>query len=292
MKHFHFEKNKYGRELLMDIGSYTDISNYFFESIVHSTDFYEIIFFSNGNGFLELDNQKIKVENNTIIFISPFQNRKWFVDKSKINCHFLFFKDDFLSNFFSDKLFSFKLQYFYNKTKPLSITIQESQLHKYLEVFEDIFLELKEFTSDSEHIIRSLLYFTLIKLNRIYSETHQLSAETENNTTSFMFKQLLQTEVRNNRSIIYYSQKLGVSRITLNKCIKKQFGLTSSEMIDEFLLFEIKSLLLYTKLNINEITDLVHFAESNHLSRFFKRHTNITPKEYRKNYQNGSFIIQ
>ena len=63
-------------------------------------------------------------------------------------------------------------------------------------------------------------------------------------------------------------------------------------MIDEFLLFEIKSLLLYTKLNLNEITDLVHFAESNHLSRFFKRHTGITPKQYRRNYQNGSFIIQ
>ena len=291
MKHFHFEKNKYGRELLMDIGSYNDISNYYFEPIVHSTDFYEIIFFSNGNGFLELDNQKIKVENNTIIFISPFQNRKWFVDKSKMNCHFLFFKDDFLSNFFSDKLFSFKLQYFYNKTKPLSITIQESQLHKYLEVFEDIFLELREFKSDSEHIIRSLLYFTLIKLNRMYSDTHQLSSETENNTISFMFKQLLQTEVRNNRSINYYSQKLGVSRVTLNKYIKKQFGCTSSAMIDEFLLFEIKSLLLYTKLNINEITDLVNYSESNHLCRFFKKHTNATPKKFRNNYQNGSSII-
>lgn len=291
MKHFHFVKNKYGRELLMDIGSYNDIPNYFFEPIVHSTDFYEIIFFSNGNGFLELDNQKINIENNTIIFISPFQNRKWYLDKSEINCHFLFFKDDFLSNFFSDKLFSFKLQYFYNKAKPLSIKITNTQLFKFQEVFQDILLELKEFKSDSEHIIRSLLYFTLIKLNRLYSETHQLSSETENNTTSFMFKQLLQGEVRNNRSIDFYSKKLSVSRITLNKCVKKQFGITSTEMIDEFVMFEIKSLLLYSKLNVNEIANLINFSEANHLTRFFKRHTKITPKEYRSNYQNGSYII-
>jgi AraC family transcriptional regulator, transcriptional activator of pobA len=291
MKHFHFVKNKYGRELLMDIGSYNDIPNYFFEPILHCTDFYEIIFFSNGNGFLELDNQKINIENNTVVFISPFQNRKWYLDKNRINCHFLFFKDDFLSNFFSDKLFSFKLQYFYNKTKPLFIRISETHLRKYKEVFDDIFIELKEFKSDSEHIIRSLLYFSLIKLNRYYSETYQLSSETENNTISFMFKQLLQSEARNNRTILFYSQRLGVSRITLNKCIKKQFGITCSEMIDQFVLFEIKSFLQYSKLNINEIADLCNFSEPNHLSRFFKRHTNMTLKEYKSNYQNGSYFI-
>jgi AraC family transcriptional regulator, transcriptional activator of pobA len=291
MKYFQFVKNKYGIELLMDIGSYNDISNYFFEPILHNTDFYEIIFFSKGNGFLELDNQKINMENNTVIFISPFQNRKWHLDKSKIECHFLFFKDDFLSNFFSDKLFSFKLQYFYNKTKPLFIKISNTHLLKFQVMFQDILLELKDFKSDSEHIIRSLLYFTLIKLNRFYSEIHLLSSETENNTTSFMFKQLLQSEIRNNRTIDFYSQKLGVSRITLNKCVKKQFGMTCSEMIDEFIMFEIKSMLAYSTLNISEIANLFNFSESNHLTRFFKRHSNITPKEYRNNYQNGSNII-
>jgi AraC-like DNA-binding protein len=291
MKHFHFVKNKYGRELLMDIGSYNDIPNYFFEPLLHNTDFYEIIFFINGNGYLELDDQRINIEKNIVIFISPFQNRKWFVDKSKINCYFLFFKDDFFSIFFSDKLFSFKLQYFYNKTKPLFVKISDKQLFKYKEVFEDLFIELKEFKSDSEHIIRSLLYFTLIRLNRCFAETYQLSSETENNTISFMFKQLLQSEVKNNKTISFYSQKLGVSRITLNKCVKDQFGITCSEMMNEFLLFEIKSLLLYSNLNINEIADLLNFSESNHLSRFFKRHTNITPREYRSHYQNGSNII-
>lgn len=291
MKHFHFVKNKYGRELLMDIGSYNDIPNYFFEPILHSTDFYEILFFTNGNGYLDLDNQKINIEKNVVIFISPFQNRKWFVDKSKMDCYFLFFKDDFLSDFFLDKLFSFKLQYFYNKTKPLFIKISDKQLIKYKEIFEDLFLELKEFKSDSEHIIRSLLYFTLIRLNRSFAETYQVSSETENNTTSFMFKQLLQLEVRNNKTIFFYSQKLGVSRVTLNKCVKSQFGITCSEMINEFLLFEIKSLLLYSRLNINEIAYLINFSEPNHLSRYFKRHTNMTPKKYRSVYQNGSYII-
>lgn len=96
--------------------------------------------------------------------MSSFQNRKRFVDKSKIKCHFLFFKADFLSNFFSDKLFSYKLQYFYNKTKPLFIIVSEAQMHKYQEIFNDIFIELKEFKSDSEHIIRSIIIFYFNKI--------------------------------------------------------------------------------------------------------------------------------
>lgn len=57
---FHFLENKYGRELLMDIGNYIDIPNYFFEPIVHRTDFYEIVFIEKGNGFLNLMTKKLR----------------------------------------------------------------------------------------------------------------------------------------------------------------------------------------------------------------------------------------
>lgn len=287
MKQFKFQKNKYGIELLMDIGTYNDIPEYFFESALHNTDFYEIVFFARGNGYLELDQQKIKISNNTIVFISPFQKRKWFVEKSKIDCHFLFFQDSFLSKFFSDKLFSFRLQFFYNKTKPLFIRISTAHLGQLQNIFKELLAEINAFQSDSEHIIRALLYFILIKLNRLFSECYQLSAETENNIIAFTFKQLLQSDIRMNRNVDYYARKLGVSRITLNKSVKNQFGITVSKMINEFILFEVKSYILYTNLNINEIADLINFSEANHFTRFFRNNTGYSPKEFRLAYQNG-----
>lgn len=291
MRTFKFLKNKYGVELLIDIGTYKDITNYFFESELHDTDFYELIFFAKGNGYLELDQQRIEISDNTIIFISPFQKRKWFLDKEKVDCYFLFFQDSFLSNFFSDKLFSFRLQFFYNKTKPLFIKVNDGLFLQLQNTIQELINEIKAFKSDSEHLIRALLYFMLIKLNRVYSEQYQLSSETQNNGIAFMFKELLQHEVTKIRNIDHYAQKLGISRITLNKCIKKQFGITVSEMVDEFILFEIKSQLLYTKLNINEISYLLQFSEANHLTRFFKTQTGVSPKEFRNTYQNGSSII-
>lgn len=291
MKTFKFVKNKYKVQLLIDIGTNRSITNYFFESQVHQTDFYEIIFFRKGNGFLALDQQRIDIRDNTIIFISPFQKRKWFVDKSKLECYFLFFQDSFLSNFFSDKLFSFKLQFFYNKTKPLFIQAKSSLFSQMLDTIQELLNEIKAFRSDSEHIIRALLYFMLIKLNRAYAEQYTLSNETENNRIAFMFKKILQNEVTKIRNIDYYAQQLGISRVTLNRSIKEQFGITVSEMVNEFILFEIKSLLSYTNLNINEISYQLQFSQPNHLTRFFKSQTGISPKEFRNAYQNGSSVI-
>lgn len=291
MKIFNFLKNKYEVELLMDLGTYKDIPQYFFESELHCADFYEIVFFIKGNGFLQLDQQTINITDNTVIFISPFQKRKWFVNKAEIDCYFLFFQDSFLSIFFSDKLFSYRLQYFYNKTKPLFISITDEFMVKLYDLFKEIHHEIKALKLDSEHIIRALLYFILIKLNRAYAKVYFLSSETEENTTAFRFKEILQKEVVNNRGIDFYANQLGISRITLNKRIKSQFGITVSEMVDEFILFEIKTHLLYSQQNINEIAYLLNFSEANHLTRFFKKHTGTSPKEFRNTYQNGSSII-
>ncbi|HLP38970.1 helix-turn-helix transcriptional regulator [Lacibacter sp.] len=291
MKLFQFSKNKYGAELLMDIGTNTSIPNYFFESELHNTDFFEIVFFTTGNGILELDQQKIEISDNTVVFISPFQRRKWFVNKSEINCHFLFFQDGFLSKFFSDKLFSYRLQFFFNKTKPLFIKVDNVFWLQLRVIFEELIAEIKELRSDSEHIIRSLLYFILIKLNREYSDNYQLSAETETNFIAFKFKQLLQNEITKSRNVDYYARRLQVSRVTLNRCVKAQFGIAVSEMINEFLIFEIKSHLLYSNFSIKEIAGLLDFSEAHHLTRYFKRSAGLSPTDFRVAYQNGSSVF-
>ncbi|MBA4257806.1 MAG: AraC family transcriptional regulator [Chitinophaga sp.] len=291
MQLFNFSRKKYGVEFLMDLGTYNDIPNYYFKNDLHCTDFFEIIFFSNGNGYLELDNQRIEIQANTVLFISPYQKRKWFVNKHEIDCYFLLFQEGFLSDFFSDKLFIFKLQYFYNKRHPLAIQIEKKLLEQLHSLFNELKSEFKCIKSDSKHLVRSILYFVLIKLNRLYAVQYHISEETETNQLAYLFKQLLVNNIQLHRDINFYAQKLGVSRVTLNKYIKLQFGVTVSEMIDEYFLFEIKSLLLYSQFSIKEIADKFAFSEPNHLSRFFKNYTGLTPTEFISAYQKGRSII-
>lgn len=291
MQVFNFSRKKYGVEFLMDLGTYNDIPNYYFKNELHCTDFFEIIFFSKGNGYIELDNQRIVIEANTILFISPYQKRKWVVNQHEIDCYFLLFQDGFLSDFFSDKLFIFKLQYFYNKRNPLTIQVKIDLLEQLHGLFNELMSELKSIKSDSKHLVRSILYYVLIKLNRLYAVQYQISEETETNHLAYLFKQLLVNNIQLHRETNFYAKKLGVSRITLNKHVKLQFGVTVSEMIDEYLLFEIKSLLLYSQYSIKEIADKFAFSEANHLSRFFKNYTGLTPTNFKLSYQKGSSII-
>ena len=287
MRLFKFSKNKYGVELLMDIGSYQDIPDYFFEDAYHRCDFYEILFFTRGNGSLLLDQQEILIRDQTLVFISPFQIRRWRVDKTRIECHFLLFKNDFLAAFFSDQLFSFRLQFFYQKSHPLVLPVSKEVFDTYQQVLQEIKREILHYQSDSEHIIRSLLYFILIKLNRAYAAHYLISPETENNRIAFKFKALLLKEAGKHRNVDFYSHKLGISRVTLNKSIQEQFGISASAMIDEFAIGAIKSLLIHHSDSVKEIAAHLHFSEANHLTRYFKHLVGVTPRAFRLSYQNG-----
>lgn len=286
---FHFAKSKYGIELLMDIGTYKDIPNYYFESVLHYCDFYEIVIFKKGKGYLELDNKIVEIGCNIVVFLSPFQKRKWFVEKRSIECVFLFFQDTFLTKFFTDKLFAYKLQYFYNKFHPLTLILSSSEADRLLSVCDDLYKEIKNLHTESEHLIRALLYYILVWLNRAYANCYGLSSET--NLLAVCFKSLLQQQVIKYRNVDYYSNKLKISRVTLNKCITKHYGITVSEMIDNFILYEIKERLLYSNLNMKEIAFQLNFSEANHMSRFFKAKTGYTLTNFRKAYQNGISVF-
>jgi AraC-like DNA-binding protein len=76
----------------------------------------------------------------------------------------------------------------------------------------------------------------------------------------------------------------------LNTHIKKQFGITVSEMIQEYTVAEIKSRLAYTNLSIKEIAAHLNFSEPQHLTRFFKNATGLSPNDFRNTYQNGRSV--
>ena len=105
MRTFHFDKNKYGASVQMDLARFEETPVFFFSPEVHCTDFFEILIFREGNGFLLLDGKKIPLAGNTFIFVSPFQKRQWYVDRAGIAGFFLIFEKDFLNDFFADKFF-------------------------------------------------------------------------------------------------------------------------------------------------------------------------------------------
>jgi AraC-like DNA-binding protein len=68
----------------------------------------------------------------------------------------------------------------------------------------------------------------------------------------------------------------------LSEVVKETSGKSPKDWIIDYSLLEIKELLKNSSLNIQEITIRTKFLNQSALGRFFKRHTNMSPSEYRE----------
>lgn len=95
------------------------------------------------------------------------------------------------------------------------------------------------------------------------------------------FLELLGIHIKHYHGIKNYADLLHVSPKYLSQTIKKSAGKTAGEYIDERLVLEAKILLQRSDLSIGQVADSLHFADQFIFSKYFKRHTGMTPKAYR-----------
>ncbi len=255
---------------------------------MYTTDSFEIYFFKKASGSVVLNQRKIQVRDNTILFMSPFQKRQWKLEERDLDFTFLIFQEDFLNDFFADKLFTYRLLYFYQLDYPLDLPVTGAEMASICEKLTEIKSELVYPKVDSEHLVRSLLYYILLKLNRQYATQHHLPLEKPENNYAYQFKKLIEQHVREKQRINEYAALLGISRITLNKAVQAQFNVTATHLLKQRLVFEIKNYLIHAEFTVHEIAQTLHFSEPNHLMRFFKAQTGLTTSQFLADYQNGT----
>jgi AraC family transcriptional activator of pobA len=288
MKHIKFNKTLCGVDFLLNVIN-VDASNHEpFSCDLQTADFFQIVFVHRGDGSLLLNDQSIDLRDNQVLFISQNQKYKWDTDPASLEATFLVFQEDFLNAFFSDQYFTYRLLYFYQTEFPLLLQIDMEAKLQFASQLQEIKSELVKPQSDSVHLIRSILYYLLAKLNRTYAGEYEISVSDMTENLAFQFRKLAETNIRSKQRVDDYADMMKVSRITLNKVVKKQFNQTTSEFLKSRLIHEIKMELIYSNKSIDQLSQDFSFSESNHFSRFFKMQMGITPSDYRINYQNGS----
>jgi len=281
IKTYHFLPCKYGSELLLDLGRIETLKNYVRDRTLHQLSFYEIVFIEEGSGTFSLDGKRMSIAPQTIIFISPGQIRRWEV-KEKIKGYTLFFEKDFLHLFFSDELFLYRFQYFHQYSQPSEMKIDETSFGKCLELLQEIKEEFAQIQNDSNHLIRSVLYQLLIVLNRYYAGIYHVQRDTYVHADFYRFRSLLEEKFLEDQTVEAYTKMLNVSSGFLNKICRQFSGLTAQQMIHHKLISEIKKQLHRNK-SAKEICYEFGFSDPSNFNRFFKKMTQITPQQYRKN---------
>jgi len=281
MQELIFKPNKYGKKLLIDIKTADEVEFYDYKL---KPNFYTIVILEKAEGELILDTKKIILQDNIILFAQPGQ--EVFLGKAILKKgFFIFFVKEFIDTFFNDNLFLYKFSFF-QKNFPEYVTTEGNKMTEIIMSVSEIRNEIMNLQDDSDHLLRSVLYYLLIKLNRLFSDTYKINSTTVKNINILKFQQLLEENIRTKHNVREYAQDLNISRTYLNKLTKIYFNKTANEIIREYLLAEAKREIVYTEKDISQIAFDLNFSEVSSFIRFFKQMTNTSPNKFRKEFLN------
>src|SRR5205823_4430440 len=78
-----------------------------------------------------------------------------------------------------------------------------------------------------------------------------------------------------------YAARLRVSEGHLCRIVRKQTGMTASDLIHERVVVEVKRSLVHVEANISDISVSLGYDDPAYFARLFKRSTGQTPSEFR-----------
>ena len=275
-----YSKSSCGVDFLLNTAESSEKTGWFNLDKRYKTDFFEFYFFRKAEGYMLLAGRKIILHPNMVLVISPFQLQEWHVDLDKLDYTFLIFQEEFINNFLSDKYFMYRLLYCYQHDYPTFFDMSTEEMAPLLSQLLQMKKELRNPIADSYHMIVACLYQFLLLLNRFYANRFDLPFDPPLNIYAYQYKELLEKNISEKTRVADYAEMMNISRVTLNKAVMREFGLSAVHLLKQRLLQEVKSDLLFTGLSVKEIAYRLHFSEPNHLMRFFKQMTGQTINEF------------
>lgn len=277
-----YSKTSCGVDFLLNTADSSEKRGWFDIDKRYKTDFFEFYFFRRAKGSLLLNGKKIYLHDSMVLIVSPYQQQEWHVRIEELEYTFLVFQEEFINQFLSDKLFMYRLLYCFQNDYPTSFDMQSEEMEQYLIPLRLIRQELRTPIADSYHLIVAYLYQFLLLLNRFYTRLFNLPTALPLNNHAYQYKQLLEKNICQKVRVSDYADMMGVSRVSLNKAVIREFGVSAVHLLKQRLLQEVKNELLFSDCPIKEIAYRLHFSEPNHLMRFFKQQTGQTISQFLK----------
>lgn len=275
-----FNRQKYGPELLVDIGWVHELDGIIVDDEPHRLLFYDVLLVTSGEGQLELDEGVEPVAPGTLLFTTPGQVRC--LHAHGLEGLVLFFVGEFVEDFFADPLFLFRLHFFHLHHDRRHLRLTSARTAWLIERFDKMRSELQNLRGDSIHLLRAILYEVLMTLNRWYAAEHGTGQDTQASPLVFRFLKLLEHDLRREHQVGHYASRLGVSPGHLSHLCRSHLSLSAGALIRSRLLAEARRLLLYSDLTAGEVGYELGFEDPSYFSRFFKRGAGRSPSAYRR----------
>jgi AraC family transcriptional activator of pobA len=252
----------------------------FIEKEINEPYYYILVF--DGQSSFSVNLIDYECDGKNLLFLSPYQLLKWNSSTAPF-ITMLRFHGDFYCIEYHKKEVACNGILFNNIYNEPFVNVSEF-------IYEEIIniIERMQKVSNSEldydnSILKSYLQviLALSSKEKLLKMTPSIQ-ESIGNADILKFQQLLDTHFREAKEVAYYASKYELSVNTFSKRIKKHFGKSPSELIQERIVLESKKLLHLTTKSIKEIATALNFEDEFYFSRYFKKNVGVSPKEYRK----------
>ena len=105
-----------------------------------------------------------------------------------------------------------------------------------------------------------------------------------NEELAVRFMSLVAAHGKEWNEVSQYSTELCVTPVYLSRAIKAVSGRTAMDWINEARVAEAKILLRKPNMSIQDISEELNFSDQSAFGKFFKKHTGVSPLEYRRKY--------
>lgn len=247
------------------------------------TENYSVILLD-GSGVFSVDQINYFYEGYTVLFLSPYQKLK-LLPRSGQEIFSLFFHGDYYCIEYHKEEVACNGLLFNNIYLHPAIHITRENYEQILGIFNHIRHESSEEHPFSASIIKTYIQLVLAICSKQKSNTLQdemLSNGKTANKNADAFRKLLEFHFKEEKEPSFYSNKLHISGSTLSKAVKKEFGKTPGQLINEKIILEAKRLLHLTYRSVKEIAVDLGFHDEFYFSRYFKKSVGCSPKKYRE----------
>lgn len=248
-------------------------------------DFFKITLLKGNNRIFYAD-KTIECKDYSIVFANPLIPYKLEPLDNQLSGYFCIFTEEFFSKHSSGLDYPvFKPGN--NQVFQLSETEYNTNESLYLSMFDDINSDYAYKYDVLRNYIFQLVHNAQKNQPAPFSE---LSNSNASNRVSTMFTELLERQFPIEstyqriklKSPNEFASNLSLHINYLNRILKQVTGKTTSRLISERIIQEAKILLKYTNWNVSEIAFCLGFDEPAHFNMVFKKHSFISPSQFRK----------
>ncbi|MDB5036051.1 MAG: Transcriptional regulator, AraC family [Chlorobi bacterium] len=244
----------------------------------HRHNYHEIFYFARGGGWHDIDFREYPIEDDSLHFVNPGQVHLVRRGSGSHGFILLFTPEFHTLGHIRPEL-------------PLLTHGSHSPILRpgpgdAARVLETIGLLRGEFESDRPHreeMLRACFGIFLVQAQRLFEAGNGV-ADDGRPAHELIVKlmRLIDRHFVTLHAPAAYAELLCVSRNHLNSTVRKLLGTTIGELIQERIILETKRLLYHTDASVKEIAFQLNFDDPSYFSRFFRKHTGMTPQEFRE----------